>query len=465
MHDTSRYRGHARALLALGLPLVGSQLAQMLLHVADTILLGRYDVTALASMVMGSSYFFFFFVMGTGFGNAVIGMIATARAQGNQTQVRRDTRMALWLSGLYSLAVLPAFLFSEQVLLALGQRPELAAGAHSFLLVAGWGMAPSMFAHVLRGFLSALERTQIVLWVNLLSLVVNASLAWTLIFGRLGMPELGVRGAATATVTVQFLTFLGFAFYAHALPALRDYQLFRRFWRPDWPTFAAVARLGLPVGLTSLAESGLFIAANIMMGWVGTIAVAAHGIALQITAIAFMVNLGLANAVTVRIGHFFGARDAQALAEAARTGVFLSIGFSAVAVSLFLALPGPIISLFADMTKPEAAEILALGVQLLTVAAVFQVFDGLQVVALGLLRGVHDTRAPMWIALFSYWAVGLPVSYLAGFGLHLGGIGIWSGLVVGLVVAAGLLMRRFWRGPALSNTAWTAVARRPGRSA
>lgn len=449
MRKVSRYRGHARALLALGLPLVGSQLAQMLLHVADTILLGRYAVTALASMVMGSSYFFFFFVMGSGFGNAVIGMIATARAQGDQNQVRRDTRMALWLSGIYSVAVLPSFLFSEQILLALGQQPELAAGAHAFLLIAGLGMAPSLFAHVLRGFLSALERTQIVLWVNLGSLVVNAVLAWMLIFGRLGMPEMGVRGAAIATVTVQFATLLAFGLYAQWQPSLRGYQLFIRFWRPDWPTFAAVARLGLPVGLTSLAESGLFIAANIMMGWVGTIAVAAHGIALQITAIAFMVNLGLANAVTVRIGHFYGTRDPRALSEAAWTGVALSVGVSCVAVTLFLMLPGPIISLFSDMTKPEAPQILALGIQLLTVAAVFQLFDGLQVVALGLLRGVHDTRAPMWIALFSYWLVGLPVSYLAGFGLGWGGVGVWSGLVVGLVVAAALLMRRFWRGPAL----------------
>ncbi len=457
MRDVSRYRGHARALLALGLPLVGSQLAQMLLHVADTILLGRYDVTALASMVMGSSYFFFFFVMGTGFGNAVIGMIATARAQGDQAQVRRDTRMALWLSGLYSVAVLPAFLFSEQILLALGQQQDLAAGAHMFLLIAGLGMAPALFAHVLRGFLSALERTQIVLWVNLGSLVVNATLAWMLIFGRLGMPELGVRGAAIATVSVQFATFLAFAIYAQRLPSLRDYRLFSRFWRPDWPTFAAVARLGLPVGLTSLAESGLFIAANVMMGWVGTIAVAAHGIALQITAIAFMVNLGLANAVTVRIGHFFGARDPRALSDAAWTGLVLSFAFSCVAVMLFLTLPGPIISLFTDMTKPEAPQILSLGVKLLTVAAVFQIFDGMQVLALGLLRGVHDTRAPMWIALFSYWLVGLPVSYLAGFGLGWGGIGVWSGLVVGLVVAAALLLRRFWQGPALREARASAL--------
>ena len=451
MQDFSRYRGHARALWALGVPLIGSQLAQMLLHVADTVLLGRYAVADLAAMVTGGAYFFFFFVMGTGFGNAVIGMIATARAQGDLRQMRRDTRMALWLSGIYSVAVLPAFLFSEPVLRALGQSPELAAGAHSFLLIAGFGMAPALFAHVLRGFLSALERAQIVLWINLASLGLNATLAWILIFGRLGAPEMGVRGAATATVIVQVITLLAFALYAGLHPALGHFRLFGRFWRPDWQTLAAVARLGLPVGLTSLAESGMFIAANLMMGWIGTVAVAAHGIALQVEAIAFMVNLGLANAVTVRIGHFYGARDPQSLAEAARTGVAMTVAISAVAVALFLALPVQIISLFSDMSHPEAPQILALGVQLLTVAAVFQLFDGLQVVALGLLRGVHDTRVPMWIALFSYWGVGLPVSYLAGFTFGWGGVGIWSGLVVGLVFAAALLMWRFWRGPALAG--------------
>ena len=447
MEKTLSYSAHVRALLVLGLPLIGSHLAQMALHVTDTVLLGWYGVDALAAVVLGSSYFFVLFILGSGFGIAVMGMVASALGRGDETQVRRETRMGLWLSILYSLLTVPAFVWSGPILRHLGQQPEIAALAQDFLRIAGWGMAPALLVMVLKSYLAALERTQVVLWVTLAAVGVNGVLAWLLIFGHGGLPELGVKGAATASLITQTVTFILLALYAALSAASRRFHLFQRFWRPDWAIFRRVLRLGVPIGLTGLAESGLFVAASIMMGWIGKVELAAHGIAMEIAALAFMVHLGLSNAATVRVGRAEGEGDRAAMRDAALSATGLSLGFGILMVTLFLSAPGRLITPFLDPTKPEAAAILYFGITLLAMAALFQLFDAMQVIALGLLRGVQDTRAPMWLAAVSYWLIGVPMSYVLAFRVGLGGPGLWLGLAIGLACAAGLLMVRFWRGP------------------
>lgn len=447
MRSTQIYSGHAKALLTLGLPIIGSHLAQMLLHVTDTVLLGWYGVNALAAVVLGTSMFFVVFILGSGFGISIMGMVAAALGRGDETQVRRETRMGLWLSILYAVLTIPLFWWSGPILLRAGQKPEVAALAQDFLRIAGFGMMPALLIMVLKSYLAALEKTQVVLWVTLAAVVVNLVVAWAFIFGRIGAPELGVRGAALASLATQILTFFLLALYAALSEGSRRFHLFQRFWRPDWSAFARVLRLGLPVGLTGLAESGLFVAASVMMGWIGTVELAAHGIAMEVTALAFMVHLGLSNAATVRVGRAEGESDAPAMREVALTATVLSLGFGCLMVAVFVTLPKPIISLFIDMSKPEAAAILTFGAALLAISALFQVFDAMQVIALGLLRGVQDTRGPMWVAVLSYWVVGVPTSYVLAFPLGLGGVGLWLGLTVGLAAAACLLMLRFWHGP------------------
>lgn len=447
MKISPSYVVQAKDLLVLGLPIIGSHLAQMLLHVTDTVLLGWYGVNELAAVVLGSSMFFVVFILGSGFGISVMGMVASALGRGDETQVRRETRMGLWLSILYSLLIVPLFWWSGSILLAAGQKPEVAALAQDFLRIAGFGMMPALLIMTLKSYLAALEKTQVVLWVTLAAVLVNLVVAWAFIFGRLGAPELGVRGAAMASLASQIITFLLLALFAALSEGSRRFHLFQRFWRPDWTAFARVLRLGLPVGLTGLAESGLFVAASVMMGWIGTVELAAHGIAMEVTALAFMVHLGLSNAATVRVGRAEGESDASAMREVALTATVLSLGFGCLMVAAFVALPKPIISLFIDMSKPEAAAILTFGAALLAISALFQVFDAMQVIALGLLRGVQDTRGPMWVAVLSYWVVGVPTSYVLAFPLGLGGVGLWLGLTVGLAAAASLLMLRFWRGP------------------
>ncbi|WP_395004080.1 MATE family efflux transporter [Cypionkella sp.] len=438
------YSRHARATLSLGLPLIGSHLAQMSLHVTDTVLLGWYGVSELAAVVLAASSFFVIFIFGSGFAQAVMPMVASAVGRGDEVQVRRDTRMGLWLSIGFGLLTYPLFWNAKAVFSALGQQPEVAAFAQDFLRIAGLGMIPALLVMTLKSYLAALERTQVVLWTTLLAVGINLALAYVLIFGHWGAPELGVRGAAIASLVVQVITLVVLMGYAAWVPELRKFHLFQRFWRPDWQAMGLVFRLGWPIGVTGLMESGLFQATALMMGWIGTVQLAAHGIAMEIAALAFMVHLGLSNAATVRAGRAEGGGDRVSLRDGAKVAIALSVGFGAAMVTVFLVMPRPLIAAFLDEANPESAAILEFGVKLLAMAALFQIADAMQVMALGLLRGVKDTRVPMVAAAISYWVIGIPCAYLLAFPLGLGGIGLWLGLVIGLSFAAVTMMWRFW---------------------
>lgn len=437
------YPQHMRAVLTLGLPLVGGHLAQLSITLTDTIMLGWYGAEALAALTLASALFFVFFLMGAGFAWAVMPMVAQFHAQDDAQSIRRATRMGMWLSVLFFAAVMPVLWFSGAVLLALGQTPALAADAQSYLRIAGFAVLPALLVMVLKSYLAALEHTRVVLLVTLASAVANGVGNHALIFGNWGLPELGIQGAAIAAILSHTVALLGIALYAHR--KLPEHALFQRLWRPDWEMFVRVFRLGMPIGLTTLAEVGLFEATAIMMGWLGTVPLAAHGIALQTASAMFMVHLGLANAATVRAGNALGRGDPLHLVRGAQTVIALSILVAAVTVAIYLLLPAQIVALFLSPDDPARDAIIAAGVALLAVAAVFQLVDGLQVIALGLLRGLQDTRVPMWTAIIAYWGVGIPASFILGFVFGWGGVGVWSGLVLGLFVAAVTLMLRFWR--------------------
>lgn len=436
------YAQHFRAILTLGLPLVGSQLAQFAITLTDAVMLGWYDVNALAAEIVGGGIWFVLFILGDGFALAVMPLVAQALAIGDGRLPRRITRMALWLSTLFALACTPIFLFSEPLMRALGQEPVVADLAGQYLAIRGWGLMPAIWVVVLQSHLSALERTKVVLWVTLGAVVLNALANYALIFGNFGAPEMGIRGAAYASLMVHVASFAGMAIYL--MRALPEEALFARIWRPDWEVFWSVFRLGWPIGLTHLAEVGLFVASSIMMGWIGAVELAAHGIALQIASVVFMVHLGLASAGTVRAGNAVGRRDQLGLRRGALVLLAMSGAVSVVTIIAFLAIPEPLLGMFLSPDDPDRVAVLAIGVSLLSAAALFQLVDAAQVIALGLLRGLSDTRVPMIIAAVAYWGVGMPVAYVLGFVLNMGGIGIWLGLAAGLAIAAAFTMHRFW---------------------
>lgn len=437
------FPAHVRALLILALPLIGSHVAQVILHVTNTVMLGWYSVEALAGGVLGASTFFIMFLLGAGFAAAVMPLAAEALGRGDETQVRRATRMGMWLSIGFSVLIYPVFWFSYEILMLLGQKHEVAQNAQAFMRVTGLGMAPALLVMVMKSFLAAQGRAQIVLWVTVAAAFVNAGLNWLFIFGNYGLPELGIQGAALSSVTVQSLSFLAIALWAGFHPKIRHFKLFQRFWRADPGALSQVFRLGWPIGFTSLMEGGLFNAAALMMGWIGTVELAAHGIALEITSLTFMIHVGLANAATVRVGLAQGAGDARALRDGAWTALAVSQSIGLFIIAAFLIFPEQLISLFLDEANPRAAEIIAYGSVLLMMSALFQVADAAQAVSLGLLRGIQDTRVPMYIAAITYWGIGIPASYLLAFKAGLGGPGIWLGLVIGLSLTAVCLIWRF----------------------
>ncbi|WP_171178490.1 MATE family efflux transporter [Ruegeria sp. HKCCD8929] len=442
MSQVMTYRGHFRAISVLGLPLIGGHLAQYAIGLTDTVMLGWYGVEALAAVTLANSYYFVLFLFGAGFGWAVMPMVAAAAAEEDETSIRRATRMGLWLSLLYAAVMMPLLWWSYPILIALKQEPQVAQTAAVYLRVAGWSLFPALLVMVLKSYLAALERTQIVLWITVVAAVVNAVTNYALIFGNWGAPELGVVGAAIASVVTQLVSLI--AVIVYAVKVLPEHNLFQRFWRPDWEMFARVWKLGVPIGLTTLAEVSLFATSAFMMGWLGQVPLAAHGIALNLASATFMVHLGLSNAATVRAGNAFGRQDRNHLERGAVAVTLMSLIMSALTIILFLTCAEPLISLFMEPDDPQRPDILAIGVGLLAMAALFQLVDGAQVIALGLLRGLQDAKVPMIMAALSYWVVGIPASYYFGFVQHMDGIGVWMGLVLGLACAAVMLMARFW---------------------
>ncbi|WP_373353135.1 MATE family efflux transporter [Pseudoroseicyclus sp. CXY001] len=441
--EPSSLSSHVGALLRIGLPLVGASVAGFLIHMTDTIMLGWYSVTALAASTIGSSFWFTLFILGAGFGTACAPVVAAAAARGDAVRARRFTRMAMWLSLAFGLLCLPPLWFSEPILLAIGQPADVAAEAQIYLRITCFGLFGSLFATSIRGFLGALQMTAIQLWITIIGVGLNALINYALIFGNFGAPELGIRGAAIASVILEVSMALAAAIWAARKAP--EFELFVRFWRPDWEALGEAFRLGAPIGITSLAETGMFTGSAVMMGWIGEVELAAHGIAMQLTALLFMFHVGMSQAGTVLAGAALGRGDEAGLRRTALTAQSLAVLFGFVVVACFVLWPHELVGLFLDPEDPERPAIVAIGAPLLLVAALFQFGDGGQATILGLLRGVQDTRVPMVIAAFCYWIIGLPVGWLLAFPLGVGPVGLWLGLFAGVTSAMTFFTLRFWR--------------------
>jgi MATE family multidrug resistance protein len=352
--------------------------------------------------------------------------------------------MGMWVAILYTLLTAPLFYNAEAILLSLGQKPEVAGLAAGYVLIIQFGLLPALLFAVLRALVSATGRARIVLWVTLGILVLNAILAYMLVLGHFGFPQLGMTGAAIVAVIVQWVSFLAMVAYLQTREETKRYELFVRFWRPDWQAFREVLHLGLPISITVLAEVSLFTGASLLMGRIGTIELAAHGIALQLASIAFMIPLGLSQAATVRVGVAHGRGNYAELVRASITVMSIAAVLSLSGGILFMVVPHLLASAFLNEQTPDAAAVLAYAGPLVGIAGIFQLVDGVQAIASGLLRGLKDARVPMIMALVSYWPIGFLLAWLLAFPLGVGGIGIWVGFVVGLASAAVMLCLRFY---------------------
>lgn len=432
-----------RATFVLGLPLVAAQIAQMLITVIDTLMLGWLGVKELAAGVLAGQLFFIFLIFGLGFASAMMPLVAEALGQGDERNVRRSARMGLWALFAISMAFMVPLWFTKDILLALGQQAELADLAERYMRIAQWSMIPVFISVGLRSFLAALEKGNAVLIITLFSVVLNTALNYALIFGNWGAPRLEIEGAAWATLIANLAAALVAVIYIKISSATKRYEIFTRFWRADWPALATISKLGFPISLTILAEAGLFSAASIMIGWLGAIPLAAHGIALQIGSLAFMVPLGLSQVASIRVGNAMGRASWGDVALAGRAVIIMAVAFAVFSGIVFILIPEQLAALFLEEDNPDAPLVLAYAIPLLYAAAAFQIVDGLQAVAAGCLRGLQDTKVPMIMATIAYWPVGLSVAYFLAYPMGYGATGVWGGLVAGLAAASVFMVGRF----------------------
>jgi len=440
----NHWGSHFRATLALGIPFIGAQLAQLGINTTDVMIVGRLGAENLAAMVLSAQFLFTILIFGSGFSIAVIPMVAQAYGRGDIVTVRRSMRMGLWVVTAYWLIMQPAFFYAEEILLAAGQKPEVAKLAHGYILIGHFAVLPGLLYNVMRALVSAIGKAAVVLNVTIAMLVLNAVFAYILVLGHFGFPAMGLEGAAIVSVAVQTAGFLFILAYVQMKEETRRYEILVRFWRPDWHALWDVVRLGLPISVTILAEVSLFTAASLLMGHIGTIELAAHGIALQWASIAFMIPLGLSQAATVRIGVAHGQGDHQAVVRASVAVMAIAASLAAIGGVLFAIMPEFFARWFLDVSRPEAPEVLAYAGPLIVVAGLFQLVDGIQAIASGLLRGLKDARVPMILALIAYWPIGFFLAWLLAFPLGFGGVGIWFGFLVGLAAAATMLCARFY---------------------
>lgn len=443
--DLSLWRGELAATLALAWPLVLANLAQIGMTTTDVVLLGRLGRDALAAGALAANLYHAVLIFGIGVVTAVSPLLAEefGRRSHAVREARRTVRQGLWTAVLLVLPLWVVLWQGETILVMIGQEPALAAIAGSYLHALQWSLLPALAFLVLRHFLAARERPGWALAMAVAALPLNAVLAWALIFGHLGLPTLGIVGAGIATSIVSICMFCGLAAIVTLHHRFRRFHLFGRFWRADWPRLAKIWRVGLPIGIILAFEITVFNAAAFLQGLIGANSLAAHAIAIQISAASFMVPLGISQAATVRVGLAYGATDHEGVTRAGWTAFALVIGFMSITSLVLVTIPGLLISLFIDPEHGETVEVARLALGFLMMAALFQIVDGAQAVLAGMLRGLQDTRVPMWIAGFGYWVVGAGTCVLLGFHTPLAGLGIWIGLAIGLATVALLLLMRW----------------------
>lgn len=439
------WRAELAATLALAWPLALANLLQMLVHAVDVIFVARLGERELAASALGIALFGLLMWAFSGLTGIVAALIAEelGRRRHAVREVRRSVRMALWLAVVAGGVGMAICWFGEALMLASGQSAALSRRAGDFLQIIMWAMIPMVMASVLRNFVSALGRPIFATAITALALGASLLFNWMFVFGNLGAPALGLEGSALASVFTSLFVLASYVVAIGADRRLRRYRILGNWWRPEWTRLREIARLGTPVMVIIIAEAGLFSGAALLMGRIGESELAGHTVALQIAALAFQVPFGIGQAATIRVGYHFGAGDRDAIGRAGWIGIAVAAGFMCLTAAAMLFMPTLLLRIYVDPAAPANAAMVRFAVSYMIMAAAFQLFDGVQAVAAGALRGVQDTRVPMAIAIFSYWVPGFGAAIWLGFFTPLEGFGVWVGLAIGLVFSAALLTWRW----------------------
>ncbi len=439
----SPWRTEVRKTLALALPIIAVQIGMKAMGTVDVMMVGHHSPLGLAAITLGELYIWSLLIFGLGILAALDPVISQAVGARDELAIRLGMQRGLYLALILSLPVTLVLLPAEWVFTALDQPAEIIPQAAEYVLYSLPGVLPFFVYAVLRVSLQALSCVRPIVLVIVLANLLNGFLDWLLIFGNLGFPELGLRGSAIATSISRWMMAMGLV--AMAFPRLGPYLRPSGARVLDRVALSKLLRLGLPIGFQYFLEMGVFAFTALLVGWFGSVSLAGHQIAINLASLTFMIPLGLSSAVAVRVGYAIGAGDMQAARYAANAALLFGGGVMVIFAVLFLGMP----QIF-TLPYTNDPEVVAIAITLIPIAGVFQVFDGLQVAALGILRGMGKTLVASIVSLFGYWVLGLPVGCLMAFYLDLGPVGLWWGLVTALGTVAIILMisvRRQLAGP------------------
>ena len=438
--DRARFAREIRATVKLALPLIAGQLSAVGMSAVDVALAGHYNAHTLAAVAVGANVWVLGLVSAVGVMMALSPSVAQLDGANRHAQIGPLFRQALWLAAALSVLLWVGARHAGPLLRLIGVDPTLTDDVQAFLHALSWG-APGLCGYfALRGLCEGSSWTRPTMLFGMFGLAVLVPLDWIMIYGKFGFPAMGARGAGIANALALWLQLLAFAAYLRFGKRFRHFDLFARMERPDWHALRHLLWIGVPMAVTLLMEAGLFVISALLISRLGTVAIDGHQIAINVASVTFMLPLGLALAVTVRVGNAAGRGDASAVRYAGYTGVALTLATQAVSAALMVTIPHAIAHIYSGDPR-----VIALAAQLLILAGIFQFSDGIQVVSNGALRGLKDTRMPMLITAFAYWGVGMPTGAWLAFGAGWGVHGMWVGMIAGLTAAAVLLFARWIR--------------------
>ncbi|MGA9383257.1 MAG: MATE family efflux transporter, partial [Phormidium sp.] len=425
-----------RATLRLGIPLAAAQLAQSLTAFIDTVMMGLLGSQTIAAGGLGAVTFTILLLVSSAIVSAVSPLVAEAYGANQIQRVKCVVRQGLWLAIIFGIPISLIVFYGKSLLLLFGQDANTVAITEEYLQAIAWGVVPAIAFAVLRNFVSGVSQPRPIMVIVICGTFLNIAANYVLMFGKLGLPALGLAGIGWGSTLSFWSMLIAIIIYINSETTLKKYNVFHNLHQFNKQIFGKILHIGLPIGILTAVEAGLFTVTTFIMGTLGTITLAAHQIALQTAATTFTIALGISFATTVRVGQEVGRKNVKGARLAGYIGIIMGGLFMAIMGILFWLMPERIVSLYIDINNPENTAVVSQAKALLKVAAFFQIADGIQVTAVGALRGLKDTRIPLLIGIFAYWCIGFSSGYLLGFKLGFGGVGLWWGLAIGLAVAS-----------------------------
>ena len=431
-----------KAFLTLAIPLAGVQLSQAAIGFVDTLMMGRIGLETLAAGGLAALTFSVFLYTASGVLMGVSPIVATAYGAGDKQQIERVVQQGCLMAVGLAIPISVGIANFDVLMRQLGQAETTVVLGNTYLDIMVWGFFPALGFSLLRSVVAAMSHTRIIMSIAIGGTIVNVIGDYILGFGKFGFPQLGIAGLALASILAMWAMFLALVGYILTHKELKDYQFFSGIYRVDRQMLRSLIRVGVPIGIATALEIGLFTIVTYLMGLLGTEVLAAHQVVLQTIAITFMVPLAMSYAATIRVGQESGQHNQIGATRAGYVGAAIGLIFMLLMAAILLLFPHQIIGIFLDLNDPRNANVIPLATGIMTIAAISQILDGPQKIIMGALYGLQDTRIPMLLSFLTFWGVGLTIGYWLGFHTPLGGSGLWIGQSIGIAISAVMF---FWR--------------------